>query len=244
MKKIKLAVICIISALMLCGCEEYKENSRTEISDNEQLYENFADEFQCSDADGGIVIEKYTGSSENAVIPKQIDGKDVVEIGSRAFENCGEIKRIEIPETVVRTGKSDCLKFYEGSEQNAEKLIFDGRNVQDAGAFYDSNNGEYGVQLELDEEGTKIFAEATERLTGQVISIWADDELLIAPTVANPITDGMAVISGSLTVESAMELKDRILGNPFVYCKNAKFTYKGKTYGYDDIDELYSVING
>lgn len=240
----KLAVICIISALMLCGCEEYEENSRAEISDSEQLYENSADEFQFSDAEGGIVIEKYTGSSENVVIPAKIDGKDVVEIGSRTFQNCDDIKRIEIPKTIVRTGKSDCLKFYEGNEQNAEKLIFDGRNVGEAGAFYDSNNGEYGVQIELDEEGTKIFAEATERLSNQVISIWADDELLIAPTVANPITDGRAVISGGLTVESAMELRAKILGNPFIYCQNAKFTFKGKTYDYDDIDELYSVING
>lgn len=244
MTKIKLAAICIISALMICGCKEYEQDSRTDISDSEQLYENLASEFQYSDIDGGIVIEKYTGNGGNVVIPAKIDGKDVVEIGSRAFQNCDDIERIEIPETIVRTGKSDCLKFYEGNEQNAEKLILDGRNVQNAGAFYDSISKDYGVQIELDEEGTKIFAEATERLTGQVISIWADDELLIAPTVANPIPEGRAVISGGLTVESAMDLRAKILGNPFIYCKNAKFTFKGKMYDHDDIDELYSVING
>ncbi len=238
MKKIKLAAICIISALMLCGCEKYEENPQTEISDSKQ---SSTSEFQYSIADGGVVIEKYTGKSEKIIIPAQIDGKDVVEIASGVFENCAEAERIEIPETVVRTGKSDCLKFYEGSEQSAEKLILDGWNVKKAEAFYDSNNKDYGIQLELDENGTKIFVEATERLSGQVISIWADNELLIAPTVLNPITDGRAVITGGLTVESAMELRAKILGNPFIYCKNAEISYKGKTY--DDIDELYSVIN-
>lgn len=62
----------------------------------------------------------------------------------------------------------------------------------------DPNTGatEYVVALEFDEEGKEAFAEATERLTGEIISIWMDDVMISNPTVNEAIPDGKCTISG------------------------------------------------
>lgn len=57
-----------------------------------------------SDYNGGIVITKYTGTDENVVIPKEIEGKPVTEIGSSAFENNKNMKSVSIPDSVKTIG--------------------------------------------------------------------------------------------------------------------------------------------
>lgn len=62
------------------------------------------------------------------------------------------------------------------------------------------------VTIEFDQEGARLFAEATERFYNQPISIVLDDEVISSPTVAAVITDGRAVIEGNFTFEEAAEL--------------------------------------
>lgn len=54
------------------------------------------------------------------------------------------------------------------------------------------------------------FAEITERLQGQELAIYLDDELLSAPIVQQVLTDGKAQITGSYTREEANQLRDTI----------------------------------
>lgn len=54
--------------------------------------------------DGGIMIEKYTGTVEDVVIPDRIDGKKVVSIGSNAFKYCSVVKSVSIPGGVANIG--------------------------------------------------------------------------------------------------------------------------------------------
>lgn len=70
----------------------------------------------------------------------------------------------------------------------------------------------YVVSIKLFDSGRTKFAAATEELAGTdtPIGIWYDDELISAPTVAAPITDGEVVISGNFTLESANELSAAI----------------------------------
>lgn len=60
--------------------------------------------FDCRAVDGGIMIEKYTGTSENVVVPDKIDGKKVVSIGSNSFKYCSVIKSVSIPGSVANIG--------------------------------------------------------------------------------------------------------------------------------------------
>lgn len=66
------------------------------------------------------------------------------------------------------------------------------------------------VSLEFDGEGTKLFAEATEKYINQPLSIMLDDVVISAPNVNSVITDGKAMIEGRFTGEEADILAGRI----------------------------------
>ena len=53
---------------------------------------------------GFVVIEGYEGESSELVIPSEIDGKPVREIGYSAFSGHEDIKSVQIPESVERIG--------------------------------------------------------------------------------------------------------------------------------------------
>lgn len=94
-------------------------------------------------------------------------------------------------------------------------VVLTGTNVVEsrAGAIKnDMGNTEYVVELTLDEEGTKKFADATTiaALTQDTIMIYYDGKPASIPVVKQPITGGMAQISGQKTVEEAEQLASTI----------------------------------
>lgn len=100
-------------------------------------------------------------------------------------------------------------------DTTAEKIIIEGKDIQSAQAVTsssqtNSNKLEYSIQLNFTEEGTEKFAEATERLKGETISIWMDDIMISAPTVNTAITDGTASITGDFTASEASSLASKI----------------------------------
>lgn len=136
------------------------------------------------------------------------------------------------PEAAVKElGEMAELTFREGHNVDeyglptgvtAENIILTGDMVENAqgAAWQDaSGNYEFGVSLELTEEGKKAFAEATTRLagTGEVISIWMDETCISYPTVETAITDGKAQITGNFTWESAKALGDKIAAGALPY---------------------------
>jgi len=70
-------------------------------------------------------------------------------------------------------------------------------------------SGEYVVNLSLDDEGRKLFADVTTALapTNGRIAIVLDGVVNSAPAVQSPITDGNVQISGNFTVDDAIALK-------------------------------------
>ena len=114
------------------------------------------------------------------------------------------------PTTAVKElGETAVLSFCEGSENNKTVLLKGSEDIASAEPGYTQENG-YVVQLKLTSSGTSKFAAATERLKGNVISIWMDDTMLSAPTVNDVITSGEAIISGSFTSDEVKELSDKI----------------------------------
>ena len=94
-------------------------------------------------------------------------------------------------------------------------VVLTGSNVVEsrAGAIKnDMGNTEYVVELTLDEEGTKKFAEATTvaAKTQDTIMIYYDGAPASIPVVKTAITGGMAQISGQKTPEEAEQLASTI----------------------------------
>lgn len=54
-------------------------------------------DFEYSETDSGIMIEKYLGTASAVVVPEKIDGVSVVRIGFDAFGGCRALRVIRLP---------------------------------------------------------------------------------------------------------------------------------------------------
>jgi len=83
----------------------------------------------------------------------------------------------------------------------------DGSHLTKAIVQINPNNSEPEVSIEFNQEGSKLFAKATEEFLKKRIAILIDDYPITSPpTVQVIIPDGKAVISGNFTPQSAKEL--------------------------------------
>lgn len=144
-----------------------------------------------------------------ATIRQRVDALGVAE-ASVAKQGTKRI-RVSIPDiqdqekALEIIGKTARLEFI-GPD---EKVILTGGQVVDSKGVYQSN--ETGaeqpvVTLKFNSEGTKAFAEATEKFINQPISIVLDGQVISAPHVQNAITTGEAVITGQQSLEEAGNL--------------------------------------
>lgn len=178
------------------------------------------------DLQGGVFVvyeaqTDETGEELNKILDqtievfrKRIDGMGVSE---PIIVKEGEKRiRIELPgvknakDAMDAIGKTAQLKFL----KEDGTVVLTGKEVKTSEVRFDSKNNQPIVSLELNSEGAKKFADATEELapTGSPIIIVLDDQVISSPRVNQRIPDGQATISGNFTVESAAELSNLIRG--------------------------------
>lgn len=110
-----------------------------------------------------------------------------------------------------------------GQEENQEKapannilfkdengnIVLDSSDISLISKGFDGLNGDY-IQIELTEKGTADFAKATRENIGKQISIVLNDEVLLAPTVQEEITEGKLIISNQQSYDEMMKLFDKL----------------------------------
>jgi hypothetical protein len=157
------------------------------------------------------------------------DGSCIIDYQNKTlsvtFTNTVDMSQTETSVFVTELGNRAIITLREGSETHpqtgapagvtASNLILDGSHIKKAEAnkINDPIHGEtWIVALELDEEGTMIFAKATKNAMDNdtAISIWLDDILLSAPYVETVITDGKMQIFGNFDIDTAKDLADKI----------------------------------
>lgn len=141
------------------------------------------------------------------------------------------------------TNEDGTTTYMTPAGETAETILIQGSDVTKAEAVLtqDQTTGtpKYMVSLEFSEEGTKKFAEATEKYEGETISIWMDDVMLSAPTVNAVITDGKAVIEGNFTAASASELAAKIQGGALPFAlKTSDFSTINPSLGLASLDAM------
>lgn len=85
-----------------------------------------------------------------------------------------------------------------------------GSHLKSSAVEINTNNSQPEVAISFNEEGSKLFAQATKELLNKRIAIFLDDYPITAPTVQSVITDGKASISGNFTSQSAKELSAQL----------------------------------
>lgn len=115
------------------------------------------------------------------------------------------------------------MKYILGPVEQADNGdILSGESILDAQAQQttDANGaptGGWGVQLRLDDSGTKLFGEMSTRLFGlkgqtplDQFAFVLDGAVLIAPAMQGAILDGRPSITGNYTQEQAQDLADQL----------------------------------
>lgn len=91
-------------------------------------------------------------------------------------------------------------------QQQPQPTDLTGQDLQKAAVEFDQATGEPVVSLVFTDEGREKFAEITKRNVGQQVGIYLDGSPLTIPVVKVPITNGRAIISGSMGVKEAKQL--------------------------------------
>lgn len=174
------------------------------------VYEAQLDDNKLSDEE---LAESMAGAQ--TLIQKRLDANGYTEAevsieGSKRLRV--DIPGVEDPQKAINEiGAAGMLYFY-GQDymvnQKAEPILT-GKNVARAMAGVDKD-GKYVVDVQLDDEGTKIFDEYTGSHQGEYIFICLDDQLLSMATLSAHIVDGKGQISGNFTAESAKALANGI----------------------------------
>ena len=94
---------------------------------------------------------------------------------------------------------------YDATPDPWKSTGLDGSHFQYATVVY-TQIGAPQVSIQFDDEGAKIFEELTGRLSGKQMAIFVGGEMISSPTVNEKIVGGNAVITGSRTLQEALNL--------------------------------------
>ena len=111
------------------------------------------------------------------------------------------------PESAIAELGQTAQLTFQDSEGN---ILLDGSHVLKAAPVVDKSINQYVVSLSFDDEGSKLFGDATKRLVGKIINIYMDKNLIQSATVNSHITGGSAIITGMDGYEEAKDLSDKI----------------------------------
>ena len=129
----------------------------------------------------------------------------------------GNVSRILAGEEVM--DPSYVLKPYKQKKTDTEAVqilvkrhaALDGKHVKRAFAFFDQQG--YGVSLEFDGEGAKIFDDVAAQNKGRQMAILLDGEVISAPVLQTDHFGGRAQITGNFSDKEARDLSSA-LENP------------------------------
>ncbi|OXS25610.1 MAG: protein-export membrane protein SecD [Acetobacterium sp. MES1] len=213
------------------------------------------------DLTGGVnVVLEAQATDDEAVTAEKIESAmltirqriDTLGVSEPTITKQGDNRiRVSIPsvsdqeEALDLIGKTAQLEFV-GPDGT---VILTGKDVVDSkGVMQTDSSGleKAVVTLKFSEEGTKLFADATQKYIGQAIQIKLDDEIISSPTVNVAITNGEAVIEGIGDIEEAGNLASLIRGGALpVKLVPIEVRTVGPTLGQNSLDKsIYAGMIG
>lgn len=106
--------------------------------------------------------------------------------------------RVFLPFAALEGSGRPGLVLYEDAEVTGDM-------VQTASAGPNSDGGGFQINFAFDNRGARRFADYTRNNVGAVFAIVLDEEIISAPTIQTPITQGSGRITGNFTAQEAAE---------------------------------------
>lgn len=123
---------------------------------------------------------------------------------------------IDLAEAQETLGEAATISFVRLAGSVDEDFGLSGDNLTRAYPTLHSASDRPIINIEFDEEGTRLFGELTTEIAGSqtdFIAIFLDDRELIAPVVTQPITSGTAIIQGNnFTIEETRDIALQLEG--------------------------------
>ncbi len=208
-----------------------------------------------------LVLEAQTTPTVSKITPEMMDSLRF------AIEN--RVNKLGVAETVVQQtgdkrllieipnisdlsqakeflGETAALEFKkEGQPINGQPVWIDtglsGNDLSKAVLSTNSSSGEWVVELEFNDKGTRKFADLTTKLVGKPMAIFFNGELQSAPVIREPIIGGNAQISGGengFQYEEAKKMVDLLNAGALpVPAKIIEENTVGPTLGADSIEK-------
>lgn len=160
--------------------------------------------YQAKQTDGVMISTEDLKKAET-VIRKRLEAKNIFDYIVRTDENTKQIS-VDIPHKTDDPSR-DPLEAVEGLDKTAQvtfrdnegNILLSGEDIKDAKYSEEATDNTRlsspHVVLEFNDNGSKKFAEATEKLVGKTMPIYLDDELLTEPIVNSKIESNTAIIT-------------------------------------------------
>ena len=160
--------------------------------------------YQANETEGTTISVDDLKKAET-VIRKRLEAKNIFDYIVRTDENTKQIS-VDVPYKSDDLSR-DPLEVVEGLDKTAQvtfrdndgNILLSGEDIKDA-KYSDEATDNTGLSsphviLEFNDNGSKKFAEATEKLVGQTMPIYLDDDLLTTPVVNSKIESNTAIIT-------------------------------------------------
>lgn len=208
-KIVKLLVCCLILvSLCACGSSTDKNDSSVGLGHSETsnagVFAYKIDEANLSEAE---IDETYSIIVDRTIrLPEvQAISYDGIVDGYAQFSIEVRNPRENFNDMVITPGKIEFVENYSSAD---EKVVITNDDIKNAESTVYNADGkvDYVVNIELTDEGTQKFAEATKNNIGKPIYILYDGGIVSYPTVATEITNGHVQINGLESKLQAEEL--------------------------------------
>ncbi|MDD3679820.1 MAG: protein translocase subunit SecD [Candidatus Shapirobacteria bacterium] len=120
-----------------------------------------------------------------------------------------------VDEAIDLVGQTASLDFRRQIDEASPSAGFvatdlTGGDLRSAGVDFNPNTNQPVVTLEFTSEGKEKFAHITQEVQGQILAIFLDEIPLSFPVVEEPITQGLALISGDFNLDEAKKLSAQL----------------------------------
>lgn len=122
-------------------------------------------------------------------------------------------------------------------EETIYHTVMTGAVIKNVGVTTGPTGG-YEIAFELTDEGTRLFSDYTTQNAGKFLGIVLDKEVISAPRIDEPITEGAGVIRGDFSLESANALALQLrYGSLPIPLKIVESRTVGPTLGQDSLSK-------
>ncbi|MDP4151883.1 MAG: protein translocase subunit SecD [Bacillota bacterium] len=151
-----------------------------------------------------------------SIIETRLDQKNILDRDVTIDKDNGNIlvrfpwkaeeKDFDPEKAMSELGQTALLTF----KDESGNVLVEGSHVKKSAAERDEKNNQYVVTLNFDDQGAKLFSDATGKLVGKNINIYMDNTLIESAQVKEQISGGEAMIDGLKSLDAAKELSDKI----------------------------------